>query len=278
VTRAGLAIAALIALRAEDATAGSCGGSSGSDSSSSSDSGGSSSSIPAIPACSDATDIVGYRRCTEFGAWGANLRKPLVQIELGTAMRTFASPTGERWGSLEHDSESFSFRTVGASESARPFDTALVTTLRIALGGRYGSFLALEGELGGLVEQTGGRVEMMTSGLLGTPSIEQTHAIVVSGLAVAGAGGSIGRLRLGAEVAGGVRDVAYLYESHYLACEQSETLSITTGVLEARARAGVWLSPFVSVGVTAGASLLDRGAWVGGLSVGVVTQAFGGTR
>ena len=46
----------------------------------------------------------------------------------------------------------------------------------------------------------------------------------------------------------------------------------------ARARATMWLSPFINVGVTAGASVIDRGAWVTGVHLGFVSRSFAGTR
>jgi hypothetical protein len=53
---------------------------------------------------------------------------------------------------------------------------------------------------------------------------------------------------------------------------------VRSPLLEARARAALWLSPFLNLGVTAGASVIDRGAWMAGVNLGFVTQAFGGLR
>jgi hypothetical protein len=49
-------------------------------------------------------------------------------------------------------------------------------------------------------------------------------------------------------------------------------------ILEARARAALWLSPFVNFGASAGASVIERGSWVAGVHLGIVSQAYGNQR
>jgi hypothetical protein len=283
-----LSAIAFVVSRAGVAEAGSCGGSSGggdtssggssssSDSSSSysSSDSSSSSSSSSTPACQDDTDVVGYRKCTRFGRWSANPRVPMIILELGTAVRSFSSPLGQRTGHVEHDGQQFSYRTIGPTpEAAIAHDTAVVSTLRLGFGLTHGLYVAVDGELGGLADQAGGGVEMTSAGALGTPSIRQRGAVVASGLGVVGAHGNFGSALLGVELAGGARNISYQYESHYLACEQSPSLSVTTPVLEVRARASFWLSPFINVGASAGASLVDRGAWLAGINLGFVTKA-----
>jgi hypothetical protein len=280
---------ALVVARAGVAEAGSCGGSSGGGSSSGGSSSGgsssggssysssdsSSSSSSSTPACQDATDIVGYRKCTRFGRWAANPRVPMMILEIGTAVRSFSSPLGQRTGHVEHDGQQFSYRTIGPTpDAAIAHDSAMVSTLRLGFGLGHGLYVALDGELGGLTDQAGGGVEMTSAGALGTPSIRQRSAIVAGGLGVVGAHGNVGPALLGVELAGGVRNISYTYESHYLACEQSPSLSVATPLLEVRARASYWLSPFINVGASAGASLVDRGAWLAGIQLGFVSQAY----
>jgi len=290
--RLGVLVITLVAARVETATAGSScgsGGSSGShsssdsstddsssfDSSSTDDSSGASPLVAQVDLCRDRVDVAGYARCKKFGAWGANLRFPSLIIELGTAVRQFASPLGERAGTISHGDESFSYRVIGPSSGARklPLDTAVVATLRVGVALRYGFYVAADAEVGALTDGTA-RAEMTSSGVRGTPAIEQTSVAVLSGLGVAGVRARLGSLNLGVEAAGGFRTLTYNYDSKYHACE--ETMSITTGmtVLEARARAAVWVSPFVTLGATAGKSLIDD-SWVGGIYVGAHSRAFG---
>jgi len=252
-----------------------CGGSDDSSSSSSSfsSSDSSSSSTTSEPACVETSDIHGYRQCTQFGAWGRSTWWPTLEIELGTAMRKFASPLGAHTGTVTHGAESFTYRTINP-RSPSALDTAIVADMRVGVGLRHGLYVALEGELGGLV--TGGAdAEMMSTGERGTPELAASHAMLFGGLAVVGVRARLGALDLGVEAAGGVHALVYTYDSHYLACETSTSISQVMPALEARARANLWATPFLTIGVSAGKSVLDR-AWVGGLSVGFSSRAFGG--
>ncbi len=299
-----LAFAAVSLVRAEAALAGkSCGGgsssdggssgggSSGGDSSgdsssdysysfSSDDSGDSSSSSSvSTPACVGADDIHGYRKCSSFGTWSTNRRVPLVIIELGTAMRTFRSPLREATGNTEHEGESFSYRVVGqpAGPSAPPSDAAVVSTIRVGFGLPRGFYIAGDVEIGGIT-RTAGRAEMTSTGMFGAPSITPSGSPTIGALGVAGFRGELGRGSLGVEMAGGTRTISYNYESHYLSCVSTMTHRVSSSTLEARARASLWLSPFVNLGATAGASVIDRGGWMAGVHIGFVSQAYGNQR
>jgi hypothetical protein len=283
-----LALAAVSLTRAEAARAGSCGGGSSSDSggggSSGGDSGGFSDSDSdsgggsAGPACADAIDIVGYRRCTKFGRWARPPRSVQAILELGTAVRTFQSPLGDATGRLAHDDESFTYRVTGrpAEASDPAAETAIVGTVRIGFPLPRGLYVAVDGEIGGLTRTTS-RAEMTSTGMFGAPSITPGASVVTSGLVAAGARGETRHGTLAVEAAG-VRAIFYQYQSRYLACESSATHKVSSPLLEARARASRWLSPFVHVGATVGASVLERGAWMAGVHLGVVTQPYGGMR
>ncbi len=291
-----LALAAVSLVRAEAALAGSScggGGSSGGDSGSdsgggssggsssddysSSDSGGSSS--PPEPVCVDETDIVGYRRCSRFGGWRSRVKTPLL-LEIGLVSRTFGSPLREASGRFSHDQESFTYRVVGQPPegSAEPaLDSATVFTARLGLGLGRNLYLAGETELGGLT-RTAGRAEMTSTGMLGAPSITADSGVVLGAAGVLGVGGAIGPASLGVEVAGGVRSITYYYQSRYLACLNYLSHSVSSPILEARARAQLWVSPFFHVGVSAGASVIDRGAWMGGVHLGFASKAYANHR
>lgn len=200
---------------------------------------------------------------------------PYLVLEVGVAMRTFADPIASQDRSVEHDGEDFTYRVVQPMASARPAIRTMLSTLRLGVTGRHGFYGAVEGELGGIVSDAPD-AEMISQGALGTPSIENSYGLAYGGLVVAGLRGNAGPLALGAEVAGGVRGVSYHYESRYLACEQTDVIAAHRGVVEARARAALWVSPTWSVGVQLGSSLLDRGAWMTGIYVGAHSYAYGG--
>ncbi len=192
-------------------------------------------------------------------------------------MRSFASPLEAHDGTVQHEAQEFSYRAVdpGSRGGGSSNATAVTTTLRVAMGRTiYG---AGEVELGGLISDPT-HVEMTSSGSLGKPTIEQTSALAYGGLAVVGAQGATRNATFGVELAGGVRGVTYRYSSRYLACETTDSLSVSRAVLEARARAATWLTPLISVGVTVGASVIDQHDWSAGLFLAAHTQAFGGGR
>jgi hypothetical protein len=258
---------------------GSSGGSSVGWSSGDSSSGGSGESLQS--ACTDDTDVVGYRRCTRFGAW-ARWRAPLAFLEVGTAVRTFASPLGESTGTVSHDAETFTYRAIGTPSrapdpSSSSSDSAVLLTIRGGIGLSHGFYVAAETELGGLVRNSS-HVEMTSTGTFGAPTIEATGGSVIGGLVIAGVRGEVGSGSLGVEVAAGGRSIMYTYESHYLACRTGDSKYASSPVLEARVRATHWVSPFVNVGATAGASVIDRSSWVLGLHVGLVSRAYGNQR
>ena len=254
----------------------------------SSDSSSDSSGESSQSGCTDSTDVVGYRHCTRFGSW-ARQRGPLAFLEVGTAVRTFVSPLGESTGTISHDAETFTYRAIGTPSRTRDpsspsppsssssSDSAVLLTIRAGVGLSHGFYVAAEGELGGLVRNSS-RVEMTSTGTFGAPTIEATGGSVIGGLAIAGVRGEVGSGSLGVEVAAGGRSIMYTYESHYLACQTGDIKYAGSSVFEARVRATHWVSPFVNVGATAGASVIDRGSWVLGLHVGIVSRAYGDQR
>jgi hypothetical protein len=283
-----LALAAASLTRATPAVAGhGCGGGHSSGGGGHSSGGGSfssglsSSSSDSTPACTDETDIVGYRHCTRFGAWASPDTRRLFILEFGAAVHSFQSPLSSATGTVTHSDESFTYRTVAApspSAPARPpSEAAVVSTVRVGSATPRGFYLVAEGELGGLVRNAS-RVEMTSTGTFGAPTIRPAASLVTGVLGVAGVHGDAGGATLGVEVAGGVRSITYQYESRYLSCQTSAAQTVSSPVLEVRARASRWLSPFVNVGASAGASVIDRGAWVAGVHLGFATQAYGNLR
>jgi len=273
---AALAIAATVAYT-PCADASSCGGSSGSSSSSSGGgSGGGDSS--ASSGCSDSTDVHGYRHCTKFGAWSTTMQIPLLIFEWGMAVQTFDNPLQDGGGNIEHEGEAFTYRvSSGGSKEAPARAVAMVTNLRFGIGSQLGIYGAGELEIGGLVAEPS-RAEMTSTGKFGAPKLEERGAVAMGALGVVGYQFGTQRLLLGAEVAGGVRAVSYNYHSQYLSCEQSTSIVVARAVLEARARASVFLTPMMSLGLQMGASVVDERDWNVGVFLGGYTRAFAASR
>jgi hypothetical protein len=255
----------------------SSGGSSGGDSSSSSsssDSGSSSSS-----ACVDDTDVHGFRSCTKFGMWASNMRVPRIFVELGSTVRQFNSGLDDQTGAIAHGDEQFSYRVVMPTSTDAVRDVAMMSTMRIGFGIPRGFYSGIEFELGGLVSPAAASTEMTTTpGTFGNPDVRQSGGLVLGFTGVGGFRASGSRGSIAVEGAGGLRTVRYNFDSTYHHCETRTTIVANQSVVEARARAELWLSPWVTAGATIGANVLERNDWMAGLFVGFHSRAFAGGR
>ena len=228
-------------------------------------------------ACEDTTDVVGLRHCSKFGAWSSNLRAPVIVIEAGAMLRQFPTLLDSQAGSVSHGVESFAYR-VSQPTVRRALDTAVLSTMRISTALPRGLYTGLEVDLGGLTQTGQVGMEMMSTGVFGSPSLTQDRGFIVDTLGVVGARGTTGFGGLGVELAGGLRAVSYSFHSSYHGCEESTSVRALAPAAEARARGELWLGPWLTAGVMVGASILERSNWVGGLYLGVHSRAFGGVR
>ena len=249
-----------------------------SSSSYSSDSGSSSTTTTATPRCTDGDEPVGFRTCTKFGTWGGNLRFPRLIVGLGMAVRQAPSLVRGQTGHVTHDSESFTYRMVGGEGSgATSEDTAVMSTFRLGVGLGKPLYVAADLELGGIASGAPA-AEMTSSGMRGSPTITSKSGVAFNALGVVGARGGRGRSSFGVELAGGIGAVNYAYHSQYYACEQDVAVGASRGMLEVRANVERWINPWVNVGAIAGSSLIDRGAWMTGVYLGITTRSFAGER
>lgn len=224
--------------------------------------------------CTEQSDVVGYRQCSKFGKWSDTMRWPLILFELGMSMQRFDTPLTDGTGSVTHENEDFSYRVVSPmTEGAIEQATALVANLRVGVGSRIGLYTAVELELGGLVQDPT-RMETTSTGRFGAPELEKSSAVAFGGLAVVGFQRGTRHLVLGAELAGGFRGVSYQYDSKYLSCEDTTSIVTARGVLEARARAAVFVTPTVSIGAQVGSSLVDDRTWTAGVFLGGYSRSF----
>ncbi|HEX4421788.1 MAG TPA: hypothetical protein VH165_27945 [Kofleriaceae bacterium] len=227
------------------------------------------------PPCVDTSDVVGYRRCSSFGAWAINPDLPPITVVGGVIVRRFASLLDGQIGNVTHGTESFVYRAV-AQRTGRSLDTAVLSTLRGDVSLPHGLYGALEVDLGGLTTAGAATTEMMSTGALGTPQLSQDGGFVVDSLAVVGLHGSSRAGALGVELAGGVRAISYSFDSQYVACEQATSVTAVAPIAEARLRGELWFGPWLTAGVTVGTSVIEQHAWMGGLYLGVHARAYGG--
>jgi hypothetical protein len=228
-------------------------------------------------ACADSSDVVGFRHCRGYGAWGTNPRVPHLTIEGGVIVRRFGSLLDHQTGTVAHGDEAFSYRVIDVGRTQR-LDTAVLSTLRLDLDLGHALYVAAEADLGGLAQAAPAPTEMLSSGTLGTPELQQERGFVFDTAGVIGIHGATHAGGLGVELAGGVRAVSYSFHSRYVSCEQSTTITAVAPIGEARVRGELWLSPWLTAGVALGTSVIEQHTWMGGVYLGVHTRAFGGSR
>ena len=272
---AGLGALALVAAPIEAAHASSCGGG-GSDGGSSSSSSSSSSSDSSYdyaassstvePACVDTTDIHGYRTCTGYGRW--SMVVPL-SFELGTTSTLLDLSRVAIDGQVEHPGAAYSYRVVGDDLGARA--TAVGLTARVLGHGRHG-YAGLETGFATVAIDAVGPVATSVGGTLAP-----RPAFVLTGGVVVGARTFAGRLSLGGELMAGARALGVEVESRHDSCFVAETRYDVAAAIEARARADLWLSPWLSAGAYVGRDIRTRDTSAA-LLLGAHFSAFDGGR
>jgi hypothetical protein len=191
-----------------------------------------------VPQCADANDVVGYRRCPAYGAWGENLIAPYVFVDIGFNVWHFTLPQSNPPVARAASSIMQPPASTSSEEHALTYDE------RVGVGFRYGLYIAFDFEIGAFGSQ---------------PSSSDLLALVSAGL-----DHRFGPITIGGELTGGV--LAY----------SSETVPglIGEGVLDVRGRADLWLTPWLTIGGVLGKSVLGEG-WMGGVALGFHTHAFG---
>jgi hypothetical protein len=197
------------------------------------------------PCAEDKNDVVGYRRCTTYGMWGASLLEPYMFIDLGANLRHF--------GASQRPQPVARASTPGTTDSSSSGGSrALMFDERVGVQLGHGLFLAFDFEFGDMAaSQNPGPNE---------------RVFAVDGLVSLGLRGSTGPLSLQAEVAGGAMQSSY--------ANQPELM--TDPMLEGRGRVDWWLTPWLTIGGAAGASFIQRGDWMVGLYVGFHTWSYAG--
>jgi hypothetical protein len=192
------------------------------------------------PCVADSTDVVGYRHCPRYGAWGASLLDPYVYVDVGMNVRHFASR------SAAVAARSTSPVPLSGNESQ-----ALTFDERIGYGITHSLYTAIDLELGNF-----------------DSSSATDSDVLFAGLASLGMRVGLGPIALAGEMTGGAMESSY----------PSQTSVHFEGILEARARADLWLAPWFSVGGVIGESLLDHRDWMAGVFIGFHTWGYAGDR
>lgn len=192
------------------------------------------------PCVDDSTDVVGYRHCPRYGTWGASLLDPYVYVDVGMNIRHFAS----RGAAVAARSTS-PVPLNGSDSEALTFDE------RIGYGLSHSLYTAIDLELGNF-----------------DSSSNADSDVLFAGLASFGMRIGLGPVAVAGELSAGAMESSYPSQSsvHF------------EGIVEARARADLWLAPWFSIGGMVGESLIDSRNWMAGAYIGFHTWGYAGDR
>ena len=215
-----------------------------------------------VPDCSHGmqSDYVGHRVCkSRYGTWATPMRVAPMYLDWGIASRTLTVPVTATAVPLVP-------RAMGTG-SHRLAASAVTTHVRFGMGILHGIYIGTELEVG-TVSSDGVRL----AGGEATPGA----SVFVGGYFVTGVRGAIGRVSLSTELAAGARSVQL--QAVDRAGTTGPAPATGQGVVEARVRAELWISPWVSGGAVLGTSLVDRNETMVGGFLSFHTRAFGGDR
>jgi hypothetical protein len=193
--------------------------------------------------CTDANDVVGERTCPHYGTWGDNLLSPYVFVGIELNMRQLAVASASRSASPSVAARTESPVSPALETRAMTYDA------RVGVGLPLGLFLAVDFELGNFALH---------------PLKATDPDLVLGSLLSAGAMYRLGPISVGGEIAGGI--LAYSWENTPDLHKE--------GVVEARARGALWLSPWCTIGGVYGKSLLDPNQWMAGVELGIHTHSY----
>lgn len=194
---------------------------------------------------------------------------PSWTFELGGLARRFRGPSFTRSGSVQTtrgDIASYDLAS-GAPEAG---DTAAgAFTMRFTVPVSDNFYAGGDFEVGGLTRSP---IQLMTD----SPDVQIASRAMIGTAAIVGARVRRGIAELDGELAGGMRVQSMTLQSLDAGEEDpSETESVLSGIVEARVRAAVWVSPHVFLAAQAGTSVFDRDDINVGLTLGLASHAFG---
>jgi hypothetical protein len=183
-----------------------------------------------------------------YGLWGDALEAPYMAVGVGFKVRRL--PRRPTTSTIARNAEGSAVTTGGSAVAPLGSDTSYTLSETLDIHVNRILHVGLEFEI--------------------SPSVHKTLAPGQRAMAAGAAlllglrdGGS--SLTFGVELAAGGRVI----DSH-------DVLNGSEAVLEARAHAELWITPWFTVGALVGASLLDRGDWVTGLQLGFHSWSYGG--
>ncbi|NVB82577.1 MAG: hypothetical protein HOV81_29625 [Kofleriaceae bacterium] len=197
---------------------------------------------------------------------------PSFTFEFGGLARRFRGPAFTRSGSVETTSGDLASYDLASGTPAAGDTTGGAFTMRFTVPMSDHFYAGAELEAGGITRSP---IQLMSD----SPDIHISSRALVGTGAVAGARMRHGIVELGGELAGGLRIQTMTVQSFdAVDGDPSETETMLSGLVEARVRGAVWVTPHVFLAAQAGTNVFDRSDINVGLSIGLASRAFGAAR
>lgn len=231
-----------------------------------------------VKKCETATEIVGRRTCGRFGSW--RRRHQAHVLEVITTTTYLDLDDLESNGTISHGAVRYSYRIVGDDLGA---DDGPAVAAGIAI--RYvvhGPLMYVGTELGLAAvggDESDSRIDPASGAEL-RPRVESAAtaaAVLGARTFVSSPFGRDAPLSLSAEAVAGVRVISVVAHSSHGSCVVDDTVEHTRPMVEARARADVWLTPRLTVGAYAGGDVITH-APTAGFVFSAHLRAFDGGR
>ena len=201
----------------------------------------------------------------------ANMTGPTWHFELGGFASRFRGPSMNRHGSVETTWGDMADYGLSSGTPTDGDTAAGAFQMRFTVQASEHLYAGAELGIGGLTRTP---IQLMSD-----PDIHVSSRSLIVPTAVFGARTRAGILELDGEVAGGARIVSTTVQSvDAYEDDPSETESAIGGLLEARLRGIVWVSPHVYLAAQAGVGVLDHEDKQIGLSIGLSSRPFGNSR
>jgi hypothetical protein len=201
----------------------------------------------------------------------ANMSGPTWHLELGGFAQRFRGPSINRHGSVETTWGDMADYGLASGTPTQGDTAAGGFQMRFTVQASEHLYAGAELGIGGLTRTP---IEFM-----GDPDIHVSSRSLIVPAAVFGTRARAGILELDGEVAGGARIVSTTVQDvDAYEDDPSETESAIGGLLEARLRGIVWVSPHVYLAAQAGVGVLERSDVNVGLSIGLSSRPFGNAR
>lgn len=199
-------------------------------------------------------------------------RGPSWRLEFGGIARRFQGPAFNRSGTVDTTSGTTASYDLASGTPAAGDTAGGAFSMRFIVPASEHLYAGGDLELGGLTRSP---VQLMTD----SPDVTiSSRAMFGTSLAV-GARMQHGRAELDAEMAAGLRIVSLSMQSvDAMEGDPSESETALSGLLEARLRGILWVSPHVYLAAQAGTSVLDRSDVNVGLAFGLSSHDFGSAR